>query len=551
MKLLNITALFSLLACSISAQNAALQEQFDQLVREQFPADGPGAAILVTRKGEKIYEKAIGKASLELEVPIKPEHVFRIGSVTKQFTSAAILRLAEEGKLGLQDDLTKFIPDYPTHGKKITVEQLLNHTSGIKSYTEMAEWDMAMRRKDFLPVDLIDFFKNQPMDFDPGTQYKYNNSAYILLGYIIEKVSGKSYARYLDEQFFQPLGMQNTFYDSFEKVIKNRTNGYSRGENGYDNAEYLSMTQPYSAGALVSTVADLSTWTRALHGGKVLKTETLKKAFTPTMLPDGTNTYYGYGWQMGNILGSSTIQHGGAINGYLSYLIYVKEEDVCVAVLTNCDCVGPEPLGDNLAALAAGKTLRPTAISVDANTLEQYTGVYENDAQEQRVITVENGVLKSQRTGGLQFVLTPYAADQFAFENSLSRIRFIRETKGGKKVIKAVVSDRRTEENNWTKTDKPLPAGKKEMQLSEAQLQPFVGEYQLAPGFNLAVTREGNRLFCQATGQQRFEVYAESPTRFFLKVVEATIEFYPDEKGTVPQLTLFQAGQELPGTRVK
>lgn len=552
MKSLHIVALllFSTLT-TLSAQDTSWKDQMDQLVRDQFPADGPGAAILITKKGQVVYEKAIGKASLELDVPIRTDQVFRIGSVTKQFTSAAILRLAEEGKLSLQDELTKFIPDYPTHGKKITVEQLLNHTSGIKSYTEMAEWNIALRRKDFLPVDMVDFFKNQPMDFEPGTQYHYNNSAYILLGFIIEKVSGKSYAQYLTEQFFKPLGMENTFYDSFEKVIKNRANGYSEADKGYANAEYLSMTQPYSAGALISTVKDLTTWTLAVHGGKVLKPESLKKAFTPNVLPDGTNTWYGYGWQIGNLLGSTSIEHGGAINGYLSYVIYVKEEDVCVAVLTNCDCINPEALGDKLAAVAAGKSLAPATIAVDAKTMSDYVGMYENEKKEQRIITVEEGKLMSQRTGGSKFTLLPFAADQFYFENSLSRIRFVRETKGAKKVIKAVVGDRHTAENNWTKTDKPIPAGKQEMRLTEAQLEPFVGEYELAPGFTLTVTREGNRLFCQATGQQRFEVFAETATRFFLKVVDATVEFYPDEKGAVPQMTLFQGGQEIPGTRVK
>jgi len=539
-----------LFAAALPAQDAAMQAKFDQLVQAQFPADGPGAAVLITRKGDVVYKKAIGKASIELDVPLSTDNVFRIGSVTKQFTSAAILKLSEEGKVNLQSDITTYIPDYPTQGKKITVEQLLNHTSGIKSYTEMVEWNAMTRRKDFSPRELVDFFKNERMDFEPGTKYKYNNSGYILLGYIIEKVSGKSYAAYLDEQFFKPLGMQHTYYDSSERLIKNRANGYSK-EKEYTNTEFLSTTQPYSAGALLSTVEDLTTWTRALHSGKVIKPETMQKAFKANVLPDGTNSYYGYGWQIGALMGSHTIEHGGAINGFLSYLIYVKEEDVCVAVLTNCDCVSPDALGDKLAALAAGKDLEPAAISVKNEVLTTYTGVYENDKKEQRIITLENGVLKSQRTGSSKFTLVPYAPGQFYFENSLSRLRFTEEGKGAKKVSKAIVGDRHTDENVWTKTDKPIPAGKQELQLTEAQLTPFTGEYQLAPGFTITVTREGTQLFCQATGQSRFEVYAESPTRFFLKVVDATIEFYPDEKGVVPQMTLFQGGQEIPGTRIK
>ncbi len=552
MKSLLIAGLAFVIATTTFAQDAALQAQFDQLLQAQYPADGPGAAVLVTRKGQVIYQKAVGMADLELDVPLRTDHVFRIGSVTKQFTAAAILLLAEQGKLSLQDEITKFIPDYPTQGKTITVTHLLNHTSGIKSYTSMEEWDDMTRRKDFTPAALVDYFKNQPMDFEPGTKYKYNNSGYILLGFIIEKVSGKSYAAFINDTFFQPLGMRHSYYGDVKPLIKNRANGYTEGESsGFANADYLSMTQPYAAGSIISTVEDLTTWTRAVHSGKVLQPESLKKAFTPNVLPDGTNTYYGYGWQVQNLLGSQTIEHGGGINGFLSSLVYVKDEDVCVAILTNCDCNGPDPLADKLAALAAGKNLSPTAIKLETNVLEQYVGVYENDKKEQRIITLEDGALKSLRTGGSKYTIVPYAADQFYFENSMSRIRFVREPKGAKKVTKAFVSDRNTEDNLWVKTDKPIPAGRAEIQLTEAQLEPLVGEYQLAPGFNITVTREGTHLFCQATGQSRFEIFAISPTRFFLKVVDAEVEFYPDAKGVVPEMTLFQNGQEIPGTRVK
>ena len=547
-----LCALFLLFTASVTAQDAALQAQFDQLLQAQYPADGPGAAVLVTKKGQVIYQRAIGMADLELDVPLKTDHVFRIGSVTKQFTAAAILLLTEQGKLSLQDEITKFIPDYPTLGKTITVTHLLNHTSGIKSYTGMEEWDDMTRRKDFTPAALVDFFKNQPMDFEPGTKYKYNNSAYVLLGFIIEKVSGKSYASFIDEAFFKPLGMRHSYYGDVKPLIKNRANGYTEAEpSGFANADYLSMTQPYAAGSIMSTVEDLTTWTLAVHNGKVLQPESLKKAFTPNILPDGTNTYYGFGWNIKNMMGSPSIEHGGGINGFLSSLVYVKGEDVCVVILTNCDCNGPDPLADKLAALAAGKNLAPTALKLENSVLEQYTGVYENDKKEQRIITLEGGVLKSLRTGGSKYTIVPYATDQFYFENSMSRIRFVREPKGAKKVTKAFVSDRNTEDNLWVKTDKPIPAGRAEMQLTEAQLEPFVGEYQLAPGFSITVTREGKQLFCQATGQSRFEVFAESPTRFFLKVVDATIEFYPDATGKVPEMALFQGGQEIPGTRVK
>lgn len=539
----------------VSAQlsDAAAGAEFDKIFQEYYKPDGPGAAVLVSKKGKIIYQKAIGKADLELDVPLRPDHVFRIGSVTKQFTAAAILRLAEEGKLALQDELTKFLPDYPTLGKRITVEQLLNHTSGIKSYTDMAEWDALTRRKDFTPTELVDYFKNQPMDFEPGADYQYNNSGYILLGCIIEKVSGKTYAQYIDEQFFKPLGMKNSYYGDVQPIIKNRADGYSEGSPAgtYVHAEYLSMTQPYAAGSLLSTVEDLFIWTKAVHTGKVLKPESLKMAFTPHVLPNGEDTRYGYGWQIGNLLGTVTIEHGGGINGFLSTLLYVPGEDVCVAMLSNCDCSPPGEPAAKMAAALLGRSYQPLSKQVAAKSLDAYVGVYENAKKEQRFITVDNGQLFSQRPGGSKFKIVAYGRDQFFFENSFARITFEREPKGDKKVVRAVVSDRTSPTHLWEKTDKPIPAGRTEIKLPESELDKFLGEYELAPGFTVAVTREGAQLYCQATGQPRFEVFPESPNRFFMKVVDAVVEFNADDTGAVTSMTLFQGGQDIRGKKVK
>ncbi len=552
MKPISSLLLLFLTALSVPVFSQNPTAEFDRLMQENFHPDGPGATVLVAKKGQIIYHKAFGMANLELDVPMRTDHVFRIGSVTKQFTAAAILQLAEQGKLSLQDELTKFIPDYPTQGKKITVEQLLNHTSGIKSYTDLKKWDQQEQRRDFTPLALIDYFKNEPMDFDPGTQWKYNNSGYILLGYIIEKVSGQSYGDYISEHFFKPLGMTHSYYGDVVPLIKNRAAGYSRwGADAYANSDYLSMTQPYAAGSLLSTVEDLYIWTTALHAGKVIKPESLKKATTPCILPDGTNTHYGFGLQMSNLLGHTTVEHSGGIHGFLSDLVYVPDADVCVAILTNCDCQPPGDVAAEMAALAMGETLNPPAITVDLKTLEDYVGVYENDKKEQRVITVEDGQLRSMRSGGTKFHLTPFAADQFFFEETSARITFVREKGKGKKVTQALVTDRNSSNNVWVKTDKPLPKGRPEIQLPEAELDKFVGEYELAPGFSIVITREGKQMFGQATGQERFEMFAEAPTHFFLKVVDAQIEFYPEEKGAVNKMTLFQGGQELEGTRVK
>lgn len=257
-----------LLVVSIQAscQKSEIKE-YDKLMSGMFAEDGPGGVALVVSDGEVLYRKAFGMANLELDVAMSPDNVFRIGSITKQFTSCAILKLAEEGKLDLQDDITRFIEDYPTHGYHISIEHLLTHTSGIKSYTSMEEWTAELMKQDFTTAELVDFFKNQPMDFAPGEEFRYNNSAYFLLGYIIELVTEMPYADYIDSTFFKALGMNNSYYGSTSRIIPMRASGYASLREDYRNANFLSMTQPHGAGALLSTVDDLYTWYNAvMHG---------------------------------------------------------------------------------------------------------------------------------------------------------------------------------------------------------------------------------------------------------------------------------------------
>ena len=270
------------LVCS-QAPSKQLIGEFDKLLSEQFKAGESGCAALVAQKGQILYKKAFGMADIELNVPMQADMVFRIGSITKQFTAVCILQLMEQGKLSLQDEITKFIPDYPTQAHKITIEHLLTHTSGIKSYTGMKNFQDIIR-KDMKPEEVIDFFKNQPMEFVPGSKFNYNNSGYFLLGYIIEKVSGKTYPQYLEENIFKPLGMTNTVFGSNSKIIKNRASGYEPGSDGIVNASLMSMTIPYAAGSIQSTVEDLYKWHQAVHAYKLVKKENLDKAFTPYKL---------------------------------------------------------------------------------------------------------------------------------------------------------------------------------------------------------------------------------------------------------------------------
>ncbi len=347
-----VSFLIAISICSTYSCSQPTEETFDSLLKEIFPADGPGGAAIVAKKGEILYRKAFGKAHLELDVQMQPDHIFRIGSITKQFTACAILKLVEEGKLSLSDELTKFIPNYPTQGHTISVEHLLTHTSGIRSYTELKKWTDEVRKKDFTPTELIDYFKDEKMDFAPGERFRYNNSGYILLGYIIEKVSKKTYAEYIDESFFQPLNMSHSFYGNHSDIISNRVAGYAAEKDHYQNAEVLSMTQPYAAGSLLSNVDDLLTWYEAVMNDQVINKESLAKALSPYKLNNGKDTEYGYGWFIRKLRASPIITHGGGINGFLSSSMYLPEEKVFVAVLSNCTCHSPSEVSLKLAEIA-------------------------------------------------------------------------------------------------------------------------------------------------------------------------------------------------------
>ncbi|WP_372948350.1 serine hydrolase [Mariniphaga sp.] len=542
MKSLNFFILVILIVTGLSnktfSQNP--EKQFDKILSEQNFENSPGFTVLVAKNNQVIYRKAFGYANLELDVKLKPEHIFRIGSITKQFTASAILKLEEEGKLSLQDDITKFIKDYPTHGHTITIEHLLTHTSGIKSYTSMKEWDAEMRKKDFTPVEMIDFFKNQPMDFAPGEKFLYNNSAYFMLGYIIEKASGKTYEEYLKDTFFEPLDMQNSSYGNPSRVIKNRAAGYMKKNGEFVNAEFLSMTQPYAAGSLLSTVDDLFTWYTAVMNDKVISHENRLKAHSSFKLNNGKPTGYGYGWFLGNIQGSPMIEHGGGIHGYLTASLWLPEEKVFVAVFSNCYAMPPQSTAFKLAAAAIEKPFDRNEIEMNKKTLEDYVGVYESDEEETRTLLVENDSLFYVYPSGNREKLLPFEKDRFFMKNSFNEFIFKRNAQG--EVVSLTASGTGYLPLNLKKTDKPVEV-KQEVELPDELLDKYLGKYELMPEFILTVTREGKCVFVQATGQMKSEIFASEQHRFFSKMVNAEFIFHLDDNGDVTGLTLLQNGE--------
>jgi len=411
-----------------------LTSKIDALLETKFKNNGPGATALVTKSGKVIYRKALGKANLELDVPMVPENVFQIGSMTKQFTAVSILMLLEQGKLALEDDITKYIPDYPTHNKNITIHHLLTHTSGIKSYTSMRGL-REIARKDLEPLELINFFKNEHMDFNPGEKYKYNNSGYIILGYIIEKISGVSYAEFVETNIFKKINMSSSLYGSKSKIIKNRAYGYQK-RTSYKNAMFISLSLPYAAGSIMSTVDDLLKWQQAISNNTLLKPETIKKAFTNHTLDNGTKINYGYGWNINEINGAPTLEHGGSIFGFKSMGVYIPSEDVYVIVLSNCDCNSPTTTALKIAALAIGNPFPETknAATLASEKLAQWLGTYEYDDGVIRHFKLIDNQLYSQREGGGDFKVFPISENHFSLEDALSELIFS-NIKGTKTVL--------------------------------------------------------------------------------------------------------------------
>jgi CubicO group peptidase (beta-lactamase class C family) len=531
--------------------NDTLVKQIDAVMSEIYKPGEPGAAIIVRKDSKTILRKGYGLADLELGVPVEPDMVFRLGSITKQFTAVAILLLAEQGKLGLEDEITKFLPDYPTQGRKITVEHLLTHTSGIQSYTDMPEW-LPLWRKDFTVKELVDFFKDKPMKFEPGRRWVYNNSGYVLLGAIIEKVSGQSYEEFLNAHIFKPLGMKHSFYGNTERIIPRRIPGYQLGKGGFVNAPYLSMTQPFAAGSLLSNVDDMTVWSDAVFSGKLVKKEWLARAFTPYQLKDGLSTGYGYGWFISDYKGHRFIEHGGGINGFTTYEMTLPEDGIFLAILTNSAIAGrdPEPRAFKIATLLLGQpAVDPKVVAVAAKDLAPLLGVYENEDKEAWYITSEGGKTYSLRAGGTKSEILAASSREFFFKDSPMRINFAKNAAG--EVTGFRVAGRIGPARIYAKTSKPLPGPKKEAVVDPWVYDQYAGEYELNPGFTIVILRRGGKLISQATGQPEVELFPESETRFFLKVVDAQVDFIKDASGRVTGLVLHQGGMDLPAKKIK
>ena len=306
--------------------------EIEAYLRATYPPDEPGAAVIAVDDGDVVHRGAYGMANIELGVPLQPWMVFHIGSMTKQFTAAAILILQEQGKLSTDDTIMKFFPNYPMEEGEIRIEHLLTHTSGISEYI-VGRYYSDVLRLDLTPDDLIELFKDEPTFFSPGDEHRYNNSGYILLGAIIEMVSGKNYGEFLRDEIFMPLGLDDSHYGGYQ-LIANRVSGYELSDGEYRNAAYVSISQPYSAGGLLSSVDDLADWHAALASESLpgVSYDSMARRF---VLNDGETIDYGYGLTFIDTDAGRAIGHGGGYHGFSGIGFHLPEDDVYVVVLSN------------------------------------------------------------------------------------------------------------------------------------------------------------------------------------------------------------------------
>jgi CubicO group peptidase (beta-lactamase class C family) len=398
-----------------------------QIAQSFVDTHGFMGSILVAREGRILLNKGYGSANLEWNIPDAPSTKFRLGSVSKQFIAAGILLLEERGRLRIDDPISKYLPDTPAAWDRITIFNLLTHTSGIPNNTSFPDyqWKSALPTT---PDQLVARFRGKPLDFQPGEQWSYSNSGYDLLGYLLEKISGQSYGDFLHKNLFEPLGMRSTGADSQSMIILRRASGYTAGRHGPVNAEYIDMTNGYASGGLYSTTEDLLRWEQALFGGKVLSAASFKKMTT------AFKSDYALGLLVQHVNNRTLFSHDGKINGFNTDMLYYPDDNLTVIVLSNVT----GDLSDEMAPLLASAARREPfvlppvrkEIAVPADVLQRYVGMYILSPDFSLSITVDDGQLMVQATDSPTLPLFAESSTKFFLKEVDAQCEFSENKKG-------------------------------------------------------------------------------------------------------------------------
>lgn len=406
---LAITGLSSPPLCARAAD--AYAGRADTLVQDYVRNDLFSGVILVAKDGRPVFRKGFGAASREWGVANTPATRFRIGSITKQFTAAAIMRLVDEHKLALDDTIGNYVKDLPASWQAVTIRQLLQHSSGIPAYTMLDEFDDTLRRVEHTPRQLIDLVKALPLEFAPGTQFKYDNTGYVLLGCIIEAASGLAYRDYLEQTLLKPLGLRNSGYDDGRRILANLAQSYTDGIDDVRKAGLADMSNAYAAGAMVSDVDDLLAWQQMLVNGKVLG-----PASTAAMFSDG-GRHYGLGWFIQDRFSRKVYEHGGSWQGYNSMLAYYPGDKLTVIVLGNHgDSVVVEKIADDLARLALGVAPAHREVKVDRHLFSRFVGRYQLEPDMILAVFHKDGHLFARLSGQRQLEIYPEDAYRYFYK---------------------------------------------------------------------------------------------------------------------------------------
>ena len=499
-------------------------------------------AVLVAKDDQVLLERGFGWANIEWNVPNAPNTRFRIGSVTKQFTAAAVLLLEERGKLSVDDPVARHVANAPEAWKDVTLYHLLTHTSGIPSFTGFPDYSVA-KLSGTTAADTVARFRDRALEFTPGERHAYSNSGYLLLGYIVERVSGQPFELFLSENIFKRLGMGDTGVDSNAELITRRASGYVPAGVGLANAPFIDMTVPHAAGAMYSTPRDLWRWQQALHGGQLLSARSLERMITPF------RSNYALGVSVQTVAGRKVISHGGGIEGFTSLLAYYPETKLTVVVLANVNGPTPGELAQQLGKLAHGESVILAAerkeLDLPAEKLQAFVGTYQLGPRTRNMIRLVDGKLTTQLSGQAQLPLFAESETKFFLKAVDAQLEFGRE---GDRVTHLL-----QHQNGRTQRADRISDTVEERRaivVPATTLERYVGTYESAtPALTLTITREGDQLMSQAGGQSKHPIFPESETKFFLKVVDAQVEFVPADSGGVSHLVMTQGGRTLRANR--
>ncbi|MDJ0572500.1 MAG: serine hydrolase [Pleurocapsa sp. MO_192.B19] len=431
----------------------SITEEIETYLQAYLEAGYFMGSVLVRRAGKVLLSKGYGMANLEHSIPNTPQTKFRLASITKQFTAAAILKLQEQNLLDVSNSIAAYLPDYP-HGEKITIHQLLNHTAGIPNYTSFDDYQTKKRIPTKLD-DLIAWFSDRPLEFTPGDRFSYSNSGYAVLTKIIETVSNQSYADYLQQYIFEPLRMtdsgcdyapRTSKADRHETILPDRASGYISTGEGYQNAEYIDMSLPSGAGALYSTVEDLYKWERSLYTDALFNQASRDAMFASTIqVPAEENepAYYGYGWFIDTQHDRHRISHDGGIEGFRTHFARYPEERMAIVVLSNLQTSPVAKMGRDLAAIIFGKSYelpkKREEIDLDPAVYQAYVGQYKFDPSTSLppsvldlifTVTTDSQRIFTQLTGQEIVEIFPESSTKFFPKVTDAQLTFITNDQG-------------------------------------------------------------------------------------------------------------------------